>query len=147
MGPRASTEHLAVTIALVLALFMLVLAGAPSNAQTLPPEVDFEPGEIIVKLVDGVAIEAINTDYGTRVKDTFPDKFPDGENIYLLKVVDGGQSAEDVLEEMLDNKSPRERRTAANSVISHALKLREIVSLDSRVTALERRSYELRTKS
>jgi len=48
------------------------------------------------------------------------------------------ERALDVLEEMLEHKSPRERRIAANSVITHALKLRELVTLESRVAELER---------
>lgn len=45
--------------------------------------------------------------------------------------------AVDVLDEMMSSDSEQQRRLAADSVISHALRLREMVEIEERITRLE----------
>lgn len=47
--------------------------------------------------------------------------------------------AVDELELLLDSRSEHTRRLTADSILSHALRLRELVELESRVSELERK--------
>lgn len=83
MGARASTQHLAVTVALVFALCLLVLPVTTGNAQALPADQVFVPDQVIVKLAPGAEIQKINSEYGTRVEGRFLDN--PNTRIYLLE--------------------------------------------------------------
>ena len=82
MGPIISRQHLALTLAIVLALCLLSLSGDADRAQASPTG-NIVPNQIIVKLDDGVEIGQINSKYGTRVKERFLGNV--NTRIYLLK--------------------------------------------------------------
>ena len=82
MGPIISRQHLALTLAIVLALCLLSLSGDADRAQASLTG-NIEPNQIIVKLDDGVEIGQINSKYGTRVKERFLGNV--NTRIYLLK--------------------------------------------------------------
>src|SRR5215210_1669060 len=99
MVARASVQHLAAAVALLVALCLLVLPAAADDARALETE-SFVPGQIIVKLAPGVKIGDVNLrGYGLRVQERFLN-LPDTD-IYLLKVTDGS-SAQDKLGELVD---------------------------------------------
>jgi hypothetical protein len=87
MRLRAVPQHLTITGALALALFLLALLGSADPAQALVEGEDYRTGQVIVKLdpsIIGATIEEINADYGTTiVDDTLKER-----DIYLLKTPD-----------------------------------------------------------
>src|SRR5918997_2791245 len=82
MGPIASRQHLALTLAIVLALCLLTLSSGADRAQASLAD-NIVPNQIIVNLDDGVEIGQINSKYGTRIKDRFLDNT--NTRIYLLE--------------------------------------------------------------
>jgi subtilisin family serine protease len=90
MDIRALPQHLAVTIALVLALCLLMLLGVAGHAQADCGPGDFVPDQVIVKLKRGTTVTQINTTYGS----TALEQFPGSRDIYLL----GLPAGSDVLE-------------------------------------------------
>ncbi|HET7269760.1 MAG TPA: S8 family serine peptidase [Rubrobacter sp.] len=103
MGARASAQHLAITLALFLALPFLALLGADSDARASSMERDFVPGQIIVKLASGVQIGQINASYDLRVDERFLNR--KRTNIFLLHITDGS-SVENKLTEIGDDPLP-----------------------------------------
>ncbi|CAN5812749.1 S8 family peptidase [soil metagenome] len=98
MVARASVQHLAAAVALLVALCLLVLPAATDDARALTKE-NFVPGQIIVKLVPGVKIGDVKLrGYGLRVQERFLNQA--NTDIYLLKVTDGS-SAQDKLGELV----------------------------------------------
>src|SRR3712207_5401080 len=70
----------AVTGALVLALWLLMLSSAVSRGQANCGPGSFVPRQVIVKLEPGATITQINATYGSRVVEPFPGS----TDIYLL---------------------------------------------------------------
>ena len=86
---RALPQHLIVTGALALSVFLLALFAA-SPARALVEGEDFEPGQVVVKLnpTIGATIEGINADYGL----TTLEELPGSTGIYLLRVPAGSDT-------------------------------------------------------
>ncbi len=91
MVARASVQHLAAAVALLVALCLLVLPAATDDARALETET-FVPGQIIVKTAPGIKIGDINSSYGTQVQERFLNK--KNTSIYLLKIVNGSGAQE-----------------------------------------------------
>src|SRR5215210_6267240 len=104
MVARASVQHLAAAVALLVALCLLVLPAATDDARALQTE-GFVPGQIIVKTAPRVDIRDINSSYGTQVQERFLDK--KNTSIYLLNTVNGS-GAQETLDKILgDPQDPR----------------------------------------
>src|SRR5215210_1506750 len=100
MVARASVQHLAAAVALLVALCLLVLPAATDDARALETE-SFVPGQIIVKLKPEVKIGDVNLRaYGLRVQERFLNQ--SNTDIYLLKATDGS-SAQTKLDEIVSN--------------------------------------------
>jgi thermitase len=89
MVNRRSAQPIALSVALLVALCLLVLPGATGDARALETE-RIVPGQIIVKLAPGVGIGAINLSYNTQTQECFItcNDSPDSR-VYLLKIADG----------------------------------------------------------
>lgn len=87
---RVLPQHLIVTAAFALSLFLLALLGASSPAQALVGGQDFKSGEVVVKLnsASGATIQDIDADYGL----TTLDKLPGNTGIYLLQAPAGSDT-------------------------------------------------------
>ena len=100
MITRASLQFLATVVALLLALWVLVLPGASDDARALETESSV-PGQIVVKLAPGAGIGDLNLrGYGLRVQERFLNQT--NTDIYLLRATDGA-SAQSKLNAILGN--------------------------------------------
>jgi thermitase len=90
MGIRVLPQHLTITGALALALCLLLFGAGGSNQAHALVE-DYRPGEVVVRLHPGVAIEQILADYPSFSLQRLDEHLPynlETENIYLLGTTD-----------------------------------------------------------
>jgi thermitase len=93
MNTKASAQSPATTVALFVALCVLVLPVATDDARGLETE-RFVPGQIIVKLAPKATIAQVNSRYGTQVQERFLDR--KNTDIFLLRIDDGSSAPEKV---------------------------------------------------
>jgi thermitase len=89
IATRVSTQHLAITMALLAALCMLGLPGATRDARALNTE-SFVLGQIIVKLAPGTTVADVESRYHLKVQECFLScTYSAKTGIYLLRIPDG----------------------------------------------------------
>lgn len=116
MVPGASTQHVTIALALLIALCLLVLPAATDDARALETS-RIVPGQIIVKLAPGTSIGQVNRRYDTSVQERFLDR--KNTNIFLLKITDE-LSVRDKLSEIINDPGSTLVQYAERNYLSSA---------------------------